>query len=169
MTRVDQDRSNRRGTAVAVAALGLLATSLVAAAQDQSAATVKDAILARKTLMNSINDGMDRIGEMTALHAFDPRKAGRHAADIAAMLTAFPHLFPPGSNQWKENADFDPATDTIASPDIWTSFADFYQRAAAAAKTASELSRADGEDEVRRLHRALWVACDTCHALYIKE
>ena len=167
---MDQERSNpRRCITVAVAAIVLLATSLVAKAQDQSAASVKDVILARKTLMNSINDSMDRIGEMTALQAFDSRKAGRYAADIAAMLTAFPHLFPPASNQWKENADFDPATDTIASPDIWTSFADFYRRAAAAAKTASELSRADREDEIRRLHRALWVTCDTCHALYLKE
>src|SRR5262249_54182781 len=155
--------------AAAVAALCPRPPSLVGGAQDQSAATVKDVILARKTLMNSINDGMDRIGEMTALHAFDSRKAGLYAADIAAMLMAFPHLFPPASNQWKESGDFDPATDTIASPDIWTSFADFYRRAAAAANTASELSRADREDEVRRLHRALWVACDTCHALSINE
>jgi len=60
-------------------------------------------------------------------------------------------------------------TDTIASPDIWTDFSDFYRRAAFAAKTADEIRRAPDEDEVKRLHRALGIACDTCHSLYLKE
>ncbi len=138
-------------------------------AQDQSAATAKDVIFARKTLMNSVNDLMDRITQMTAQRRFDLHEARRHAADISAMFVAFPHLFPPSSNQWKENADLDPVTDTIASPEIWTDYPDFYRRSAAAANTAHEMSRADNEDEVKRLNRALGVACDTCHALYLKE
>jgi cytochrome c556 len=32
-----------------------------------------------------------------------------------------------------------------------------------------ELRRADNEDDVKRLYRALGIACDTCHALYMKE
>jgi cytochrome c556 len=172
VTSLDQGLSYPwRCTAVAAAALaaGFLALSLVAMAQDQSAATAKDVIFARKTLMNSINDDMDRIGEMISQQRFNLDAARRHANDISVMLLAFPHLFPPSSNRWKENADFDPATDTIASPDIWTNTADFQRRAAGAAKTAHEMSRADSQDEVKRLHRALWIACDTCHALYLKE
>ena len=157
--------------AVAIAGLAasFLATSFVAMAQDQSAATAKDVILARKTLMNSIMDNMDRIGSMISLRKIDLHAAQEHADNISVMFMAFPHLFPPTSNQWKENAKLDPATDTIASPDVWTDFADFYQRAATAAQTAYEMSRAPNEDEVKRLNRALGIACDTCHALYLKE
>jgi cytochrome c556 len=81
---------------------------------------------------------------------------------------AFPHLFPPSSNQWKPNADPDPATDTFASPDAWTKFSDFYKRAAAASKTAYDMSRADKEDEFKSRAKELRVACDACHALYLK-
>jgi cytochrome c556 len=159
--------------AVAVAcaafATSFLAATFVATAQDQRAATAKDVIFARKTLMNSIMDNMDKIGAMVSQQKIDLHAAHDYADNISTMLMAFPHLFPPNSNLWKENADLDPVTDTIASPDVWTEFADFYRRAAAAAKTASDLSRADNEDDLKRLSRALGIACDTCHALYLKE
>jgi cytochrome c556 len=129
----------------------------------------KDVILARKTLMNSVMDAKDRIDASVAQQAFDLRTVNRAADAIAVLMGAFPHLFPQGSNQWKENVDLDPATDTIASPDIWVSYGDFYRRAAATATTAYELSRAETADEVRRLNRALGNACDTCHAMYLKE
>jgi cytochrome c556 len=119
--------------AIASLAAAFLAPVLVAMGQDQSAATDKDVIWARKT------------------------------------LTAFPHLFPPSSNQWTEGADLDPATDTIASPDIWTDFADFYKLATGTAKIADEMSRAANEDAVKSLHRALGINCDLCHSLYLKE
>jgi cytochrome c556 len=147
----------------------LIATGIAAMAQDRNVAAAKDVILARKTLMNTIGDEMDRISNMISLRQFDLDDAHKHADNISVMLMTFPHLFPPSSDQWRENADRDPATDTIASPDIWTDFADFYRRAAAAAKTADEIRRAPDEDEVKRLHRALWIACDTCHSLYLKE
>src|SRR5262249_62404083 len=89
--------------------------------------------------------------------------------NIASILAAFPHLFPPSSNRWRDNVNLDPVKDPFASPDIWTEFADFSRRAAAAAATALELRRADNEDDVKRLYRALGIACDTCHALYMKE
>jgi cytochrome c556 len=41
--------------------------------------------------------------------------------------------------------------------------------AASAAKTAYDMSRADNEDEVKSLHRALGITCDVCHSLYLKE
>jgi cytochrome c556 len=154
------------GMAVAMAA------SLVAPpawAQDQSAATTKDVIFARKTLMNSVMENMDRIAEMISQGAVDLRLVRKDADNIAALFAAFPQLFPPESNQWMEGADLDPVTDTVASPDVWSNFADFKMRATAAGKTAYELSRADNEGEVRRLNRALGNACDTCHSLYLKE
>jgi cytochrome c556 len=112
---------------------------------------------------------MDKIQEMISEQRIDPSVSRECADNIASMLMAFPHLFPPSSNQWKEDVDLDPVKDTFASPDIWTEFADFSRRAAAAANTALELRRADNEDDVKRLYRALGIACDTCHALYMKE
>ena len=84
----------------------------------------------------------------------------------SVMLMAFPHLFPPSSNQWKPNADLDPGTDTFASPDVWSKFPDFYQRAAGASKTAYDMSRADKIDDFKTHARELRIICDTCHALY---
>jgi hypothetical protein len=95
----------RRRIAVAIAcaglATGLLATSFIAMAQDQSAATAKDVIFARKTLMSSISDNMDQIETMISTNKIDLADAHEHADTISVMLMAFPHLFPPASNQGK--------------------------------------------------------------------
>jgi len=149
-------------------AAGLLATSLIAMAQDQTAATAKDVIFARKTMMSSISDNMDQIEKMIATGKIDLDDAHEHADTISVMFMAFPHLFPPGSNQWKPNADLDPATDTFASPDAWSKFSDFYQRAAGASKTAFDMSRAEKVDELKTRAKELRTACDACHALYLK-
>jgi cytochrome c556 len=137
------------------------------ASRAQDAAS--DVIAARKLLMDSIMNNMDKIQEMISERRIDPSVSRECADNITSMLMAFPHLFPPSSNQWKEDVDLDPVKDTFASPDIWTEFADFSRRGAAAANTALELRRADNEDDVKRLYRALGIACDTCHALYLKE
>jgi cytochrome c556 len=163
----------RRRMAVAIAcaglAAGLLATSFVAMAQDQSAATAKDVIFARKTMMSAISDNMDQIETMISSgKKIDLDDGHEHADTISVMFMAFPHLFPPSSNQWKPNADRDPATDTFASPDAWTKFSDFYKRAAAASKTAYDMSRADKEDEFKARAKELRVTCDACHAAYLK-
>ena len=155
--------------AIAILAMGFLAPVLVAMGQDQSAATAKDVIWARKTLMASIGDNADRIASMISERSIDLHDAHENARNIAVMLTAFPHLFPPSSNQWTEGADLDPATDTIASPDIWTEFADFYKLASGTAKIADEMSRAANEEDVKSLNRALGINCDLCHSLYLKE
>jgi cytochrome c556 len=157
--------SGKRAIAIAVFVAAFLAAAPGARAEDRA----KDVIVARKTLMNSIMDQMDRIAEMISQGKIDLRDAHASADTASVMLMAFPHLFPPESNQWKENVDRDPATDTVAAPEIWIDFADFYRRAALAAKTAYEVSRADNEDEIKRLNRALGNACDTCHAMYLKE
>jgi cytochrome c556 len=148
---------------------GLGAFDLVATGQEQGAATAQDVILARKSLMNAIEDNTDRLTRMISDQAIDLPEARARANTIYVMLMALPHLFPPNSNQWKEDADLDPVTDTAASPDIWANFDDFYRLAAAAAQRADEMRRAADEEEVKRLHRALGNVCDFCHALYYKE
>ena len=173
MTGLEQNSPRPRRMAVVIVCAGiaasLLATSFVALAQDQSAATVKDVIFARKTMMSTISDNMDQIETMIASgKKIDLDDAHEHADTISVMFMAFPHLFPPTSNQWKPNADLDPATDTFASPDAWTKFPDFYKRAAAASKTAYDMSRADKEDALKARAKELRVACDGCHAAYLK-
>jgi cytochrome c556 len=147
---------------------GLLATSLVALAQDQSAAKVEDAIFARKTMMSSLSDNMDQIEKMIAIGKIDLDDAHEHADTISVMLMAFPHLFPPASNQWKPGADIDPVTGTFASPDVWSKFTDFYKRAADASKTAFDMSRADKPDELKAKTAELRTACNGCHAAYLE-
>jgi cytochrome c556 len=174
MIGLDQNlRRPRRWLALAIAcaglAAGLLTTSLVALAQDQSAATVKDVIFARKTMMDTLSDNMDQIEAMISTGKIDIADAHEHADTISVMLMAFPHLFPPGSNQWKaNNPDPDPVADTFASPDVWSKFSDFYKRAADASKTAFDISRADKPDELKTRTTELRGACNACHALYLK-
>ena len=171
MTGLEQNLPRRR-TSVVIAfvalAAGLLATSLLAVAQDQSAATAKDVIFARKTLMSSISDNMDQIEKMIAIGKIDLDDAHEHADTISVMLMAFPHLFPPVSNQWKPGAEIDPVTGTFASPDVWSKFADFYQRAGDASKTAFDMSRADKPDELKAKTADLRTDCNGCHAAYLK-
>ena len=151
-----------------VALTALPGTSLVASAQDQSAATAADAILARKALMSTINDHMDQIEGMISAGKINLPAAHRHADNVSAMLMAFPHLFPPSSNQWKAGADRDPVTDTLASPETWTKFPDFYQRASAASKVAYVMSAANSADELKARAAELRTACNQCHAAYLK-
>jgi cytochrome c556 len=162
----------RRWTAVSIAAAGLaaglLAISFVAWAQDQSAATVKDVIFARKTVMSTLSDNFDQIEAMISTNKIDLADAHEHADTISVLLMAYPHLFPPASNQWKPNVDRDPGTDTFASPDVWSKFSDFYQRAAHASKTAYDMSRADKVDELKAGAKELRATCNACHAAYLK-
>lgn len=140
-----------------------------AVAQDQSAATPKDAIFARKILMGTVGMNMDQLESMTGMPNPINMEDGREHADIVSvLLQVFPHLFPPATNQWKPNVDRDPGADTYASPDVWSHFADFYGRAAAASKIAFSASRAKTETEFRSAVAQLRTACDSCHAAYQK-
>jgi cytochrome c556 len=175
VTGLDRNASHpRRRLPVAIARAGLaaaflatvLATSFVATAQDQRAATAKDVIFARKTLMNYMCEKMTGIERVIGLGQIDLDAARGQADAISVMLMAFPHLFPPNSNQWNPNADPDPVTDTYASPELWTGFSDFYRQAAAASMAAHDMSRADKIDDFKTHARELRIICDTCHALY---
>jgi cytochrome c556 len=174
VTGPEQGSSHRRTrAALAIACAGLaagfLAINLAASAQDQSAAPAKDVIFARKALKDVICDKMANIERMISLGRIDLGDVHAQADAISVMLMAFPHLFPPSSNQWKPDTDQDPETATLASPELWTRFPDFYRQATAASKTAFGLSRADTADEVKTRARELRIACDTCHALYLED
>jgi cytochrome c556 len=56
--------------------------------------------------------------------------------------------------------------DTYASPDLWSNFADFYQRAQAASKIALEAARAKRAEDFRARILDLRGACNACHAAY---
>ena len=154
--------------ATAIVALAIVVLGMVdASAQEQPAP--KDTIFARKILMGAIDMNMDEIETMLApegkLVLSDARE---HAETISTMLMAFPHLFPPATNQWKPGADRDPATDTFANPDLWSNFAEFYRRAGEASKIAWDASRAKRPDEFRSLIGQLRQRCNACHASNLK-
>ena len=158
----------RAALAAALLALAALWPGAIAVGQDDDT-TVRDVIWARKVLMAAVGERSDQIRAMISERDIDLERARGLARNISALLTAFPHLFPPASNRWKEGDDQDPAKDTIASPDIWDDFADFYKQAMANARIARDMSRAADEEELRNLHRALEITCDVCHSLYLKE
>jgi len=152
---------------VGVLAAALSIAAVPAAAEDQPAP--KDTIFARKILMGAIDMNMDEIETMLAPEGkLVLPDAQEHAETISTMLIAFPHLFPPDTNQWKPDADRDPATDTFANPDLWSNFADFYRRATDASKIAWNASRARRADEFRPLIGQLRQRCNACHALNLK-
>jgi cytochrome c556 len=154
------------GAAVLACAVG---TSLTASSQDQSAAIAKDAIFARKIVMDTIGTNMDELETMTTSDkGVNLTEGHEHADNISILLMAFPHLFAPATNQWKPNVERDPGRDTYASPDLWTRYADFYAQAANASKIAYKASRAKEEKEFKAFVAELRTACDSCHAVYLK-
>ena len=146
-----------------------LAGVVPAGGQEDSAARIEDVILARKTLMDAVEENANRIGDMISARKINLAEARNCGDTIAVLLMAFPHLFPPESNQWREGAEADPVRGTLAAPEIWEDFAGFYKLAAAAAARADELRHATDEEEVKALHRSLGNICDSCHGLYMKE
>jgi cytochrome c556 len=147
----------------------LVATAGIALAQEQGVTPPKDTIFARKILMGSINTNMDEIETMLSPgQTLDLAEGREHADIISIMLMAFPHMFPAATNQWKDGADRDAALDTYASPQLWTNFAVFYQRATAASKIAFDASRARNAGEFRNQIAKLRDACNSCHAAYQK-
>jgi cytochrome c556 len=153
---------------VGIAFAGAAGASAVSA-QDQAPPPPKDTIFARKIIMDSIGSNMDEIETMTSSPArISLSEAHEHADMISVMLQAFPHLFPPATNQWKPNVERDAATDTFASPNVWSNYTDFYRRANDASQIALDASRAGTEAEFRTLAGKLRMACDACHASYQK-
>lgn len=158
----------RRAITCAGLAAVLSAVSLAAPAQE-SAAPTQDVIFARKTLKDTVCEKMMDIERMIGVGQIDLDAVHTKADAISALLSAFPHLFPPASNRWKPDAEGSPETLTLASPDLWTSFPDFYRQAEGAARSAFDLSRAETAEDVKARARELRIACDTCHALYLED
>jgi cytochrome c556 len=161
-------RSFRAGNAWAlVVAAAIAFTAAPSLAEDQP--PPKDTIFARKVVMGEIDMNMDEIETMLAPEGkLMLSDAQEHAEVISTLLMAFPHLFPPSTNQWKEGAERDPATDTFANPAIWSNFSDFYKRASEASKIAWTASRAKKPDEFRAQIKELRLRCNACHALNMK-
>jgi cytochrome c556 len=155
-------RPGRMSITIGAVALLAVGMSPMASSQDQSTTIAKDAIFARKILMDTINTNMDELETMTTSDKGVNLTEGREHADlISVMLMAFPHLFPASTNQWKPNVERDPGRDTYASPDLFM--------AAAAAKTAYRASRAQQDGDFKTYVAELRVACDSCHGLYLKS
>src|SRR5262249_36862473 len=108
----------------------LVAVLGAAAPIAQSQPSPQNTVVPPQVLMGAIDMNMEEIETMLAPEGkLVLSDAQEHAETISTMLMAFPHLFPPSTNQWKAGEDRDPATDTFANPDLWSKFADFYQRA----------------------------------------
>jgi cytochrome c556 len=155
------------GRRIMLAAAFVLAAS-AACAQDQSAATAGDAIIARKVMMGALSDKMDDIETAISAGKVDLDQARAAADTVSVYLMAFPHLFPPATNQWKQGVDRDPATETFASPEVWTRFADFYKLSTAASKSAFEASRAQSEADLKAAVAELRSQCNACHTDFLK-
>jgi cytochrome c556 len=152
-----------------LAAIGLSAAGSIASAQNEAAPPPKDTIFARKILMGSIDMNMDEVETMLAPGGtLDHAEAREHLDIISVLLMAFPHMFAAATNQWKPDADRDPALDTFAAPEVWANYADFYRRATGASKIAFEASRARRADDFKALVAELRNACTSCHAAYLK-
>ena len=169
MNRISAVRfsSPLKKTVMAVIALVVAFTAAPSFAEDQP--LPKDTIFARKTAMGEIDMNMDEVETMLAPGGkLDLADAREHAEVISTLLMVFPHLFPPSTNQWKEGAERDPATDTFANPAIWSNFADFYKRATEASKIAWSAAGAKKPDEFRTQIKELRLRCNGCHALNLK-
>jgi cytochrome c556 len=121
-----------------------------------------DVVQARQLLMDGIDEDMHDIDLAGTGQSFKLDDLKAHADRISTLLSAFPHLFPP-----QTQPSPDAPVPTTASPAVWKEFADFYDRSAAAAKTALDASQADTLDHFKPLGVQLRAACDSCHAKYM--
>jgi cytochrome c556 len=121
-----------------------------------------DVVQARQIVMDGVDSEMHDIDLAGTGQSFPLDDLKAHADRISTLMTAFPHLFPPQTQPAP-----DASVPTTASPAVWKEFADFYDRAAAAAKTALDASQADTLDHFKPLGAQLRAACDSCHAKYM--
>jgi cytochrome c556 len=168
ITRCYRSVRGRDTLACAAVVAGTLFLGSGSLAQEQTATTPADVIVARKTVMDSLSDKMDDIEAAIAAGKVNLDAVRSNADTISVFLMAFPHLFPPATNQWKPGVPHDPVTDTFASPDVWTKSADFYKLAAAASKSAYNASRAANENDLKAAVSQLRTQCNDCHGAYLK-
>jgi cytochrome c556 len=137
------------------------------AAEDQRA----DIVFARRNLMAAIGRNMDGItGMIEPGGKLDPADAAEHADEIAVMLLAFAHLFPPGTDNWSAQRErSDPAGVSEAAPSVWRESATFRAMARMASQKATEASRAPDEAQFRVRAASLEASCVSCHAKFRRE
>jgi cytochrome c556 len=136
-------------------------------ADDERAAIV----FARRNLMAAIGRNMDGItGMVEPGGKLDPADAAEHADEIAVMLLAFAHLFPPGTDNWSAQRERDdPAGVSQAGAAVWRRSATFRAMARAASQTATAASRAPDEAQFRTGAAALEAQCEACHAQFRRD
>jgi cytochrome c556 len=139
--------------------------------ENASAKHATEIILARRVLMTQIGRNMDALLRMTEPGGkFDATDAGEHADTISAMLSVFPYLFPPESNIWsKELEENEPATVSLAKPELWQNFDAFFERAQTAAQVALRAAYSKDEAEFRPRFAELQPQCDGCHAAFRRD
>jgi cytochrome c556 len=147
-------------------AVALIGSSSAAFCQEAKPASPKDVIIARKTLMNTIGTNMYPVDEMLETGKIDLAATRVPLESIAAMLRAFPNLFPPNTNLWSPGTKREPATDTLADAAVWESRSFFYKDAMVASKYAFDASRAETAADFRKSAEDLRLTCDGCHSTY---
>jgi cytochrome c556 len=125
----------------------------------------QDVIDARRAIMTAVEDLMRPIDGYTADGEGDPTALTASAQKIAAMLLAFPHLFPPTTNLYNPAVESPP---TLALPKLWEEFPAFYAMALAASTTATAMAATTGAEPLREASRSLRASCDSCHALSMR-
>jgi cytochrome c556 len=152
-------------------ALALFCAAGPAVGAGPAADRVTDVILARRNLMAAIGRNMDGItGMVEPGGKLDPADAAEHADEIAVMLMAFPHLFPPGSERWSAELEKrDPANISEAAPAVWKESAAFRAMAKTASQQATDASRSPDAAQFRIRAAALEATCAACHAHFRRE
>lgn len=145
----------------------IVGTSFMARGQEQGAPA--DIILARKTLMSVIARNMYPLDEMIYTGKINLPRGRANADSIAAMLQAFPFLFPRSTNTWTPGQSGELATATFADPHIWQEFEFFNKQIQAATKYAFDASRSENEADFRKHVTELRLTCDSCHATFQKN
>jgi cytochrome c556 len=124
----------------------------------------KEVIAAREALMTTAERLMEPIDSLEVAPQ-DPDVVRAAARNIADIMLAVPHLFPPTTNLYDPKAQI---PETLALPTIWQSFPSFYELAAAASAAAKKLSETRGVTELHDAGDALRDTCDACHAPYLR-
>ncbi len=125
----------------------------------------EELVEARRVLMIQMEPLMRPIDAFTAGEPADLSTLRSAAATLEAMLLAFPHLFPPTTNQYDPTVRESP---TFALPTIWQDFAMFRSLSEEAATAAATIAAADDAEALRTAGRSLRESCDSCHAHFTK-
>ena len=149
---------------VAGAGAFALVASLAGMALAQ-AGTPAEAVAARQALMYQLDAELVALEIAVADGSLDAAAVPGKAANMAAMLQAFPFLFPAESNFL---AQPDSEIVTAADPRIWSEPEAFSAVAAETVAAAQALSTASTVEAAAPAVASLRATCDSCHATYLQ-